>query len=79
MATEPEDGKDPKRACVVLSKGHEVVRLGYSRLTGAAAKVTDREENSGTPTGLAKIEAQINEKNKLARITGLAGWATWSR
>jgi hypothetical protein len=79
MATEPEDGKDPKRACVVLSKGHEVVRLGYSRLTGAAAKVTDREENSGTPTGLAKIEAQINEKNKLARITGLARWATWSR
>jgi hypothetical protein len=82
MATEPEDGKDPKRACVVLSKGHEVVRLGYSRLTGGAAKVTDREENSGTPTGLAglaKIEARINEKNKLARITELAGWATWSR
>jgi hypothetical protein len=44
-AMEPEDEKDPKRSCVVLSKGREVVRLGYSRLSGATAKVTDRGEN----------------------------------
>jgi hypothetical protein len=49
-ATEPEDEKDPKRARVVLSKGHEVVRSGYSRLAGAAANVTDRGENSGNPS-----------------------------
>jgi transketolase N-terminal domain/subunit len=46
-ATEPEDEKDPKRARVVLSKGREVVGLGYSRLIDAAAKVTDMKENSG--------------------------------
>jgi hypothetical protein len=47
MATEPEDEKDPKRARVVLSKGCEVVRLGYSRLIGTATKVADMWENSG--------------------------------
>jgi hypothetical protein len=39
---ESEDEMDPKRTCRVLSKGHEVVRLGYSRLSGDAARVTDR-------------------------------------
>jgi hypothetical protein len=46
MASEPEDRKDPKRARLVLSKGHEVVGPGYSRVTGVAAKVTDKRENS---------------------------------
>jgi very-short-patch-repair endonuclease len=43
----PEDRKDPKRARVVLSKGHEVVRLGNSRVIGVAAKVMNKKENSG--------------------------------
>jgi transketolase N-terminal domain/subunit len=47
MTTKTEDEKDPKRVRGVLSKGHEVDGLGYSRLTGAAAKVTDRGENLG--------------------------------
>jgi very-short-patch-repair endonuclease len=47
MATEPEDEKDSKRAHVVLTKGHEVVRLGCSRVTSVAAKVTDKRENLG--------------------------------
>jgi hypothetical protein len=34
---ESEDEKDPKRARMVLSKGCEVVGLGYSRLSGDAA------------------------------------------
>jgi hypothetical protein len=45
-ATEPEDKKDPKRARVVLSKDRELDVMGYSRLTGAATKVTDRGVNS---------------------------------
>jgi hypothetical protein len=45
--TEPEDGKDPNRAWVVLSKGCEVVGLGYSKVTSVAAKVTDKRENLG--------------------------------
>jgi hypothetical protein len=49
-ATEPKGEKAPNRARVVLSKGCEVVGLGYLRLTGAAAKVTDRGENSRNPS-----------------------------
>jgi hypothetical protein len=33
---------------VVLSKGRDVVGLGYSRLTGAVTKVMDRGENLGS-------------------------------
>jgi hypothetical protein len=40
---------------VVLSKGHEVVRSGYSRLAGAAAKVTDRGENLGNPSQVNRV------------------------
>jgi hypothetical protein len=47
IALEPEERKDLKRARVVLSKGREVVGLGYSRVTSVAAKVTDKRENSG--------------------------------
>jgi hypothetical protein len=47
MALEQEDRKDPKRARVVQSKGHEVVRPGYSRVTGVIVKITDKRENSG--------------------------------
>jgi transketolase N-terminal domain/subunit len=47
MAPEPKDRRDPNRACVVLSKGHEVVGPGYSRVTDAAAKVIDKIENLG--------------------------------
>jgi hypothetical protein len=54
--TELEDEKDLKRARVVLSKGHEVVRPGYSRLIGAAAKVMDMGENSGNDSQVSKME-----------------------
>jgi transketolase N-terminal domain/subunit len=54
-AMEPEDEKDPKRARVVLSKGHVVVRPGYSRLTGAATKVTDRGENLGNSSRVKRV------------------------
>jgi hypothetical protein len=54
-ATELDNEKDPKRARVVLSKGHEVVRPGYLRLIGAAAKVTDRGENSGNPSRVNRV------------------------
>jgi transketolase N-terminal domain/subunit len=49
IATELEDEKDPKRAWVVLSKGHQVAGLGYSRLIGSATKVIDRGEISSNP------------------------------
>jgi hypothetical protein len=46
-APKPEDRCDPKRARVVLSKGHEVVGLGYSRVIDVSAKVMHNKENSG--------------------------------
>jgi hypothetical protein len=47
MVPESKDEEDPKRACMALSKGHEVVRLGYSRLSRDAATVADVGEESG--------------------------------
>jgi hypothetical protein len=63
MATELEEEKDPKRAHVVLSKGHEVVGLGYSTLTGAAAKVMDKGENLGNPSQVNRV-SQDNSMNQ---------------
>jgi hypothetical protein len=76
---------------VVLSKGHEVVGLGYSRLTGAAAKVMDRGENRVTLvrlTGLARwsstTQAGLTELARRsittqARLTRLARWSSITR
>jgi hypothetical protein len=66
MALEPEDRKDPKRARVVLSKGHEVVGSGYSRVSGVAAKVTEKKENSGNH-GRVKRVSKI-EQHYLSRV-----------
>jgi hypothetical protein len=76
---------------VVLSKGHEVVGPGYSRLTGAAAKVMDRGENRVTLvrlTGLARwsstTQAGLTElarrsSTTQARLTRLARWSSITR
>jgi hypothetical protein len=44
-----EDEKDPKRTRMVLFRGHEVVGLGYSKLSGDVARVKDRGGESGNP------------------------------
>jgi hypothetical protein len=85
MATEPKDGKDPKRAWVVLSKGHEVVELGYSQsnatriglagLPGLANIATQTGKQIGL-AGLAKIVARTDKQIELAGILGLAQTAT---
>jgi hypothetical protein len=49
MVPESEDEKDPKRTHRVLFKGHEVVGLTYSRLSGDDVRVTDRGGESGNP------------------------------
>jgi hypothetical protein len=65
MAAEPEDEKDLKRAHVVLSKGCEVVRAGYSRLTGAAAKVMDRGENLGNPSQVSQDNSTDRQADRV--------------
>jgi hypothetical protein len=49
------DEKDPKRAWVVLSKGHEVVGTGYSRLSGAVAVVMHKGDNSVNPNQVNRV------------------------
>jgi hypothetical protein len=69
---------------VVLSKGREVVRSGYSRLAGAAAKVTDRGENLGNPSQVNRVSKteqhypswvnQVSQDNSTDRQ---ANWVSW--
>jgi hypothetical protein len=73
-ATEPEDEKDPKRACVVLSKGREVVRLGYSRLLGDAARVADRGEGLGNPNRVDGVHWEYDTYRWTDRVT----WNSWN-
>jgi hypothetical protein len=40
----------------VLSKGREMVGPGYPRLSGAAAEVMHKGENSGNPNRVSKME-----------------------
>jgi hypothetical protein len=73
MAPEPDDRKDPKRARVVLSMGREVVRLGYSRVTGVAAKVTVKRENLGNHSRLNRVRQNSNTDRQADRV----GQVTW--
>jgi hypothetical protein len=50
---------------VVLSKGREVVGPGYSRLTGAATKVTDMGENLDNPNWVSKTERHYTSRVSL--------------
>jgi hypothetical protein len=52
---------------VVLSKGHEVVGSGYSRLIGVAAKVSDRGENSGNSSRVNQVSKM--EQHYLSRVS----------
>jgi hypothetical protein len=69
MATKTKDEKDPKRARGMLSKGHEVDGLGYSRLTGAAAKVTDRGENLGNSSRVSWVNQGSNTDRQADRVS----------
>jgi hypothetical protein len=54
-ALKSEDEKDPKRTCMVPSKGREVVGPGYSWLSRDAARVTDRGGESGSPNQVDRV------------------------
>jgi hypothetical protein len=56
-----EDEKDPKRGCVVLSQGREVVGLGYSKLSSAATKEMDRSK-------------RLDNLNRVTRVGDRDGW-----
>jgi hypothetical protein len=66
---ESEDEKDPKRTHRVLSKGHEVVRLGYSRLSGDAARVADRRGESGNPNWVDRVHQEYDTNRRTDQVT----------
>jgi hypothetical protein len=56
---ESED-EHPKRAHMVLYKGHEVVGLSYSRLSGDAARAADRGEESGNRSRVGRVHREYD-------------------
>jgi hypothetical protein len=54
------DRRDPKRAHVILSMGHEVVGSSYSMVTGVAAQVTNKKENSGKHGRVNRVSQNSN-------------------
>jgi hypothetical protein len=73
MALESEDKRDPKRAHVVLSKGHKVLGRGYSRVTGVAAEVTNKSENLGNHDRAKWVSQNIN-MDRQADWVGRVSW-----
>jgi hypothetical protein len=69
MVPESEDEKDSKRARMVLSMGHEVVRPGYSRLLGDAARVVGRGEESGNPNRVDWVCWEYDTDRRTDRVT----------
>jgi hypothetical protein len=63
---ESKDEKDQKRACMVLSKGCEVVGPGYSRLSGDAARAADRGEKSSNP---GRVGWEYDTDRRIDRVT----------
>jgi hypothetical protein len=56
--SEFEDETDPKRTRMVLSKGRKIVRLGYSRLLGDAARLTDRGRESDNDNWVGRVHRE---------------------
>jgi hypothetical protein len=59
----------------VLSKGREVVRLGYSRLSGSANEVMHKRENSENPNQVNRVSkteqrypSRVNRTDRVSQI-----------
>jgi hypothetical protein len=83
-APKPEDRKDPKRACVVLSKGCKVVGPSYSRVIGVAAKVMDNKENSGNHGWVNRVSkteqhypSRVSQNNNMDQQVDQVGRVSW--
>jgi hypothetical protein len=66
---ESEDEKDPKRAWMVLSKGHKVVELGYLMLLGDVARAADRGEESGNLSQVGRVRWEYDIDWQTDRVT----------
>jgi hypothetical protein len=52
-----------------LSKGHEVVRPGYSRLLGDAARVADKGGELGNPNWVERLRQKYDTDRQTYRVT----------
>jgi hypothetical protein len=53
----------------VLSTGHELVGPGYSRLSGDAARVTDRGGESGNPNRVDQVRREYDTDRQIDQVT----------
>jgi hypothetical protein len=60
---------DPKKTRMVLSKGHEVVGPSYSRLSGDAARVMNRGEESGNPNFVDRVHREYDTDRQTDWVT----------
>jgi hypothetical protein len=71
-ATGQEDEKDPKRACVVLSQGREVVGPGYSMMSSAAATGKDKGRCWDNPNWVTRVSDEgrkLDNSNRVTRVS----------
>jgi hypothetical protein len=54
---------------MVLSRGHEVVRLVYPRLSGDAASAVDRGEVSGNPNRVGRVLREYDMDRQTDQVT----------
>jgi hypothetical protein len=69
IVPESEDEKDPKKTHTVLSKGCKVVGSGYSRLSGDAARATDRGEELGNLSQVGRVCQEYDMDRRIDRVT----------
>jgi hypothetical protein len=74
VATGQDDEKDPKRAHVVLSQGHEVVGPGYSKLSSAAAMETDKVRCSDNLNRVTRVGDWGGRPGNPNRVIQVNSW-----
>jgi hypothetical protein len=63
---------------MVLSKGHEVVGLGYSRLSGDGARAMDRGEELSNPNQVGRVRQEYDTNRWTDQVTQ-DRWGNWDR
>jgi hypothetical protein len=69
MVPKSEDEKYPKRAHMVLSKGHEMVVPSYPMLLGDATRAMNRGEESGNPKWVGRVRWEYDMDRRIDRVS----------
>jgi hypothetical protein len=71
VATGQEDKKDPKRARVVASQGHEVVRPGCSMMSSAATTGKDMGRRWDNPNWITQVTDKGRNPDNSNRVSSI--------